>query len=64
MFTLRIETDNAAFGEQEDNSEGYSDDAVAEVARILRKCADKIENGVDAGNLMDVNGNKVGEFSF
>lgn len=53
-FTLTIETDNAAFR-----------DDPSEVARILREVARKIQHeGKDYGTIMDVNGNKVGEFSF
>lgn len=52
MFTLTLNTDNAAF-------EDYS----AEVARILRTAADRIENGVGAGSLADANGNAVGSFN-
>jgi len=53
MFTLKIETDNAAF----------SDGRGAELARILRKLADKIEDADargDKGKVMDYNGNSVG----
>jgi hypothetical protein len=51
MFTLRIETDHAAFEEPG-----------AELARILRGLADKLEDtpGAGTGNLRDVNGNQVG----
>lgn len=40
-----------------------AEDPRAAVAEILRKTAEKIENGVDYGPLMDYNGNKVGEWS-
>lgn len=52
MYVVRIETDNAAF-------EG---DRGTEIARILRKLANKVD-GTDADSnvrLMDVNGNTVG----
>lgn len=52
MFTLTIETDNAAF----------TDDAAREVARILRQLAKKLEDGKDSGKVMDLNGNSVGSF--
>lgn len=55
MFTLTIETDNAAFED---------DNLLAETARILRVAADKIERGNHPANLLDVNGNKVGSFAF
>lgn len=52
MVRIKIETNNAAFGE----------DPAPEVARILRKAAQDIEeHGIDAaGSLFDINGNKVG----
>lgn len=50
QFRLVIDSDNEAF----------SEDAHAEVARILREAAKKIENCEDEIQLRDVNGNKVG----
>lgn len=53
MFQLKIDTDNAAF----------EDDPGFEVARILRRIADKLENGEDFSKfrtVLDVNGNDVG----
>ena len=56
MLTLKIQTDNAAF---EDNGIG------AEVAQILRKLANNIEDVTGEPDmefaLMDSNGNKVGK---
>lgn len=49
--TLTIDTGNAAF--DDGNRE-------AEVARILREAADKIEAGYEDFTLRDYNGNKVG----
>lgn len=49
--TLTINTGNAAF--DDGNRE-------AEVARILREAADKIEAGYEDFTLRDYNGNKVG----
>jgi len=46
--------DNAAF--QDGNKEW-------EIARILRKIADQVENGQTEGVIHDVNGNRVGEWS-
>lgn len=52
MFSLIIETDNAAF-----------DDAEAtETARILRAVADRLEDGNLDGKAHDLNGNTVGEW--
>lgn len=49
-FTLSIDMDNDAF----------TDDPNAEVARILRKTAQRIATGRDGGFAMDANGNSVG----
>lgn len=54
-FTLTIETDNAAF----------DDEPRYEVARILRDAADAYAyNGETAWPLRDVNGNRVGQWTF
>ena len=55
MLKIEFSTENAAF----------SDDLLTEeCARILRRIADRIEGEHrTAGNAMDVNGNKVGEWS-
>jgi hypothetical protein len=49
-----IDCDNAAF----------EDDYAAEVARILRHVALRLEKGDTDGKLIDFNGNTVGEFGF
>lgn len=54
MLKLSFKTDNAAF----DGSQGR-----AEVARILRDVAEKIEMGASAGDCRDENGNRVGLFT-
>lgn len=53
MFKLTIKTDNAAFADG--NLEN-------EIARILRKVAERIERGDTSGSTFDLNGNKVGSF--
>lgn len=54
MFTIKIETDNAAFEFPE-----------IEVARILRHTAHLVENGgYREGPVIDVNGNHVGDYWF
>lgn len=53
MLEIKFRTDNAAF----DDSPEF------ETARILRKVADKIEQGLASGryqNILDSNGNIVG----
>lgn len=54
-FTLRIETDNAAFGNN-------GDDCRAEVARILRTLATAVYTDA-SGSVRDINGNMVGQWS-
>lgn len=51
-LTLTMTMDNAAF----------EDFPGTEAARILREVAKKIENGYTDGRMMDINGNKVGEW--
>ena len=51
-FTLNIDCENAAF----------EDDAAPELARLLREIAGRIESGSMAGNIRDINGNRVGSF--
>ena len=54
-FKVEIESGNAAF-------ESFAD---KETARILRELADRIENtGDNEGVCRDINGNRVGEWSF
>ena len=55
MFTLKIETDNAAFGD-------IADEACTEVARMLRVIAGGMEAGNMSGQCRDVNGNTVGHY--
>lgn len=53
QFTLTMNTDNDAFAA----------DPTAEIARILRKTAQRIVNGTTEGRVLDVNGNTVGTFT-
>lgn len=56
IFRLFVHTDNAAFG----------DAPQWELARILRKVADRVEAGEDISHyltILDVNGNDVGRFA-
>ena len=52
MFYLNIETDNAAF----------TDAPEAEIARILRRIAERVERGEQSGGILDVNGNGIGDW--
>lgn len=56
MFRVDFETCNAAFGETET-------DRRVEVIRILRKVIRQIEYGEDGAVVMDLNGNKAGDWS-
>lgn len=60
MFRLTIQTDNAAF--HEDDGTPTFEARGAEVARILRAVADRAEAGSCEGRCIDANGNKVGEW--
>lgn len=55
QFTIDLICDNAAFGDE---------NLRPEVARILRRLANSVEEGYDAGILADINGNTTGEFAF
>ena len=55
-FNLQIvELGNAAFDDAGCN---------AEVARILREVADKMDSGSTDGAAWDINGNRVGSYSY
>jgi hypothetical protein len=61
MFKLSISTRNDAF------SDGESEFAGPELARILREVADRVQNGVptgDSASVKDANGATVGEWSY
>lgn len=58
-FMLNITTGNASFGDNEWEER-------AELSRILREVADRINNGDDIGmfrNIKDIDGNIVGTFA-
>lgn len=62
-FTLRIDTDNAAF--QADTGDAYPAFSPGpELARTMRKLADRLDDGTDHtdGLLYDINGNRVGSW--
>jgi hypothetical protein len=52
MFTLTIETDNAAFEE-----------SPHELVRLIEIAAEKVRDGSADGRLVDINGNTVGQFT-
>ena len=53
-ITIKINCENAAFGPAEEY----------EIARILRKLADRLESGDEPCKLMDYNGNGVGTVDY
>lgn len=58
QFRIEIDCGNAAFGENQYDTE-------QEVVRILREAADKLEFcGFDHAYLYDYNGNRVGSADF
>lgn len=60
IFQLNIDTDNAAFGDSQNERD-------VETARILRWVADRVEEGRDFSYfqmLFDINGNDVGRAAF
>jgi hypothetical protein len=60
---IQFSTNGAAFGSE------YEDEATndiytrEEVVRILKKITAQIEDGEEWGSIMDINGNKIGEWS-
>lgn len=61
-FDVNIHCDNAAFCEDDGTESG--DARWAEVARILRRLADQVEEGYTSCYLIDANGNHVGYAQF
>ena len=53
MVLIKFETDNDAFKE-----------GSIEVARLLREIADRIENGDTARAIIDLNGNRIGQWEY
>jgi hypothetical protein len=58
MFNLKFSTDNAAFGENDE-------ERTAEIARILQEVSDTMRDryGFLSGIIRDENGNSIGEWS-
>lgn len=62
IFHLNVQTDNAAFHDEVDGD--FSPER--ELARILRKVAERVESGEDISHyltIFDENGNDVGRFA-
>lgn len=61
---IEFSTDNAAFRDEIDEPVLNEICRDREVVRILQNIIDDIENlGCDCGSIMDINGNKIGEWS-
>lgn len=64
MFKLTIKTGGAAFCDEYNDDKAYDDYYEAEeISRILKGVIDKLEDGYKSGTLIDIYGNKVGEWS-
>ena len=61
MFKLEIETGGAAFRDEDGES---LDPNATEVLRILWDVICKLEAGYTDGSVIDVNGNKVGNWRY
>lgn len=67
MFKLTIKTGGSAFRDEsrvDRNGDYMLDRSGAEVKRLMTYVAGCIEAGIDSGVLMDMNGNKVGEWIY
>ena len=60
MLRVEIFTDGAAFRDEDDNL----DETGYEVSRLLTNVKIQIEYGYHGGNLIDINGNRVGYWSY
>ena len=60
MFKLQIETGNASFRDED----GNLDETGCEIRRLLTNVKTQIEYGYHSGILIDINGNKVGSWSY
>ena len=65
MFKCEIRTGGAAFHCENPAMDPVLDREVMgqEVSRLLKKIAMEIQRGSDYGSIIDLNGNKVGEWS-
>ena len=62
MFNLKFTTGNAAFRDPYNGKEDEFFERL-ECVRILKKITKAVEDGETHGSIMDINGNKVGEWS-
>lgn len=60
---IQFSTEGAAFRDEYENETMNDIYTRQEAARILKKIASFIESGTSYGSVMDINGNKIGEWS-
>lgn len=60
MFKMEIKTGGAAFRDENGNLDPYG----YEVAKLLENTAYYLRHGETGGVLIDINGNKVGSWSY
>ena len=65
MLKIEINTENAAFQSQWGAADKWDDMYCRneEVKRILKNVCNQMDNGKTSGSCIDINGNKVGEWS-
>lgn len=67
MFKVSIKTGGSAFRDETEVDEdgNYALDSTGhEVRCLLKTISDKLASGESGGVLMDINGNRVGEWSY
>ena len=60
---IQFSTEGAAFRDEYESSTMNDIYTREEVSRILKKIASLVESGISYGSVMDINGNKIGEWS-
>ena len=62
MFNLKFTTGNAAFKDPYDGAEDKLFERI-ECVRILNRIVREVADGETHGSIIDINGNKIGEWS-
>ena len=60
MVKIEFETDSAAFLDESGDKDDYLKNM--EICRILDKISQEVEEGYTFGPIMDLNGNRVGNY--
>lgn len=64
MLKIEFSTENAAFNDPEAFSDwGKMYFRNEEIKRVLKNVCNQMDNGKTSGSCIDINGNKVGEWS-